>query len=413
MAINVDLKSLKISLIIIIFCSGVFGVLSPRLFKPFGSRLSYASLLSSGVLLAAALVHLLGDAADGLESAPLPKTADGDPFPWAYLFCGGSFYFLYFFERFVLHALAHHDHDEDQKSKENPASLIGADDNNTNPTDDSLLSQISGPPVPVTQSTEHKPLISNLPSPAPIRIDTPPNMRPVAAPASNHGSLNTGPNSPLIQSPSTNLELDEHGAELFELLVQKNYLTGIVLLIGLGLHSFLAGVALGSSEQENQAVALGIAIISHKYLAAFALGVPLYKSKMKLIISVGTAILFGCLTPLGIGLGWVLAKSFDGWVGDMFVSIASGTFIYVSICEVLIPEFSQQKKEEKITFRVEESRRELSRSNTSILIQQQRLKAIKDEMKLEEKRKAKRTEIFKSLAVVTGFILMSMLAFWV
>ena len=240
-------------------------------------------------------------------------------------------------------------------------------------------------------------------------------MRPLPGPSSNNHSLNSSaPNSPLIQSTqSPDIELDEHGAELFELLVQKNYLTGIVLLIGLGLHSFLAGVALGSTISKDQAVALGIAIISHKYLAAFALGVPLYKSKMKLMISIGIALLFGCLTPLGIGVGWILSKTFDGWVGDMFVSIASGTFIYVSICEVLIPEFSQQKKEEKITFRVEESRRELSRSNTSLLIQQQRLKAIKEQMKLEQKKKAKRQEIFKCLAVVTGFIVMSILAFWV
>ena len=58
----VDLKALKISLIIIIFVSGILGVLAPRAFQPFGSWLSIASLLSSGVLLAAALVHLLGDA---------------------------------------------------------------------------------------------------------------------------------------------------------------------------------------------------------------------------------------------------------------------------------------------------------------------------------------------------------------
>ncbi len=101
---KVKIETLKISLIVIIFFSGIFGVLSPRLFKPFGSRLSYASLLSSGVLLAASLVHLLGDA------------ADGDAFPCAYFVCGASFYFLYFFERFVIHALAHHDHSHHNSS---------------------------------------------------------------------------------------------------------------------------------------------------------------------------------------------------------------------------------------------------------------------------------------------------------
>eukprot|EP01084_Bolivina_argentea_P267282 453661_1 len=385
---KVDIETLKISLIIIIFFSGIFGVLSPRLFKPFGSRLSYASLLSSGVLLAASLVHLLGDAADGLESSPLPKTSDGDAFPWAYFLCGTSFYFLYFFERFVIHALAHHDHDHTSNtpSKSQPANL------NSN-----LLGakQLSANDSPIVNSTNITPVLSHLPSPNPISRLSPHSIQ------SNN-----------VQ-PAINDDMDEHGAEIFQLLVQKNYLTGIVLLIGLGLHSFLAGVALGSSTAENQAIALGIAIISHKYLAAFALGVPLYKSEINLCFNIGIALLFGCLTPLGIGLGWILSKSFDGWVGDCFISVAAGTFIYVSVCEVLIPEFSQQKKKEKITYRIEESRRELSRSNTSVLVQAQKLKALKLQMKMEEKRKANRQEILKCFSVIIGFILMSMLAFWV
>eukprot|EP00483_Globobulimina_turgida_P012238 UN12260 len=229
----VDIKTLKISLIVIIFISGIFGVLSPRLFKPFGSRLSYASLLSSGVLLAASLVHLLGDAADGLESSPLPKTSDGDAFPWAYFFCGLSFYFLYFFERFVLHALVHNTH----HSHNIPVHLHDSN---------SLL----GPPLPIN-SGSIKPVLVNLPSPKPI------NSAPQNGQKPQNNSVSDDDN-----------ELDEHGAEIFALLVEKNYLTGIVLLIGLGLHSFLAGVALGSSTTESQAVALGIAIIAHKYLAA-------------------------------------------------------------------------------------------------------------------------------------------------
>ncbi len=160
-------------------------------------------------------------------------------------------------------------------------------------------------------------------------------------------------------------------------------------------------------------MALGIAIISHKYLAAFALGVPLYKSEINLVLNVGVALLFGSLTPMGIAVGWILSKSVGGWVGDIFISIAAGTFIYVSICEVLIPEFSAQKKSEKITYRVEASRRELTRSDTSLLIQAQKLKQIKLKLQMDEKRKAKRQEILKCISVIIGFIVMSMLAFWV
>ena len=202
---NVNITTLKISLIIIIFFSGVFGVLSPRLFKPFGSRLAYASLLSSGVLLSAALVHLLGDAADGIsESSPLPKTADGDAYPWAYFFCGASFYFLYFFERFALHSLSH-------KKKNN--------------------------------NNELRTLPSNLKTPLIHNSDNPTAVSNALTPAA---ASKNGYDDP---TEDDDVREDEHGNEIFELMQSKNYLTGIVLLIGLGLHSFLAGVALGSSQE--------------------------------------------------------------------------------------------------------------------------------------------------------------------
>ena len=108
-----------------------------------------------------------------------------------------------------------------------------------------------------------------------------------------------------------------------------------------------------------------------------------------------------------------MADSFDSWVGDMFVSIAAGTFIYVSIVEVLIPEFSKEKKTEKIIYEVEQSRLELSRSSTPRSVQKQRLREIKMQLILGQKKKEKRQEIIKSLCVIIGFGVMSSLAIWV
>ena len=125
------------------------------------------------------------------------------------------------------------------------------------------------------------------------------------------------------------------------------------------------------------------------------------------------SILFGILTPLGIVVGWALEESFDGWVSDIFISIASGTFIYVSIVEILITEFSKEKKKEKIVYRLEQSRQELSKSHTSSLLRAKKLKEIKNELILKQKQMAKRQEMFKSLSVIIGFCIMSTLAIWV
>ena len=73
------------------------------------------------------------------------------------------------------------------------------------------------------------------------------------------------------------------------------------------------------------------------------LGVPLYKSQQSKIFSILMATIFGSFTPLGIGIGWGLEGAMAGWLTDLIVCIAAGTFLYVSIVEVLIPEFSHEK----------------------------------------------------------------------
>ena len=125
------------------------------------------------------------------------------------------------------------------------------------------------------------------------------------------------------------------------LLNQKNYFSSIVLMMGLGVHSILSGIALGSSIDDSEAVTLGVAILSHKYLASFAVGVPLNKSVMSLRVVMVIAFCFSLLTPIGILVGFLLQSSFSSnpWISDIFICIAAGTFLYVSICEIMIPEF--------------------------------------------------------------------------
>ena len=74
---SADITTLKIALTILIFLFGVFGILTPRLFNPFGSKISYANLIACGVIISAALVHLLSNASQNLLIAPLPKSDGG------------------------------------------------------------------------------------------------------------------------------------------------------------------------------------------------------------------------------------------------------------------------------------------------------------------------------------------------
>eukprot|EP01083_Nonionella_stella_P167841 565078_1 len=342
-----NLSTFKAIMIGAIFCSGLFGVLSPRLFRPYGSKLSYASLFSSGILLSAAIVHLLGDADKNLSNSPLPD------FPWAYFLCGLSFYLLYFFERFFLHLFAHNDHEHDTHRHAQASEEL-----------DTLLT---------SERTDHQSV-----------------------------------NKSILKDPLC----DDHGADVLRLMKQKHSLAGFVLLIGLGLHSFLAGLGFGSSGDMAQAFTLAVAILAHKYLAAFTLGCPFFKSGVAFKQHLMIAVIFSIITPSGICIGWVLSDGLDFWVSDIFVSIAAGTFIYVAVIEILVPEFSETKQKEKLIMKTE-GQIHLETLNvggqTSAGIKQD----VKRKMSLHEEKNRNRVEVTKSIAVLSGFILMSILAIWI
>ena len=332
------LDAIKIVLTIVIFLSAFTGVLTPRLFNPFGNKLSYANIMAAGVLVSGGFIHLLPDASDALKDAPLPKAAFNQPYPWSYLISSFTMLFLFIFERLLVHHLLHKKHQP--KKQENIINHGHA----------------SNKPIMKAHHTDH-----------------------------HHGMA------------------EQHAADGLELLQEKSYLSAIMLLLGLGLHSFLAGLAFGAAVNEIQVIIIGIAILSHKYLASFALGCSIYKSYIgkSLIASVGIAIFFSILTPSGIIIGWMLKFSgASAWVPDLFISIASGTFLYVAIFEIIVPEFSEEKKIERKTY-----------NTMSINSESQNIPCNPDSCCKPEPYDY--ADILRICCLMTGYAIMSILAIWV
>ena len=207
---------------------------------------------------------------------------------------------------------------------------------------------------------------------------------------------------------------DDHGHDLLKLMQRKNHLAGFVLLIGLGLHSFLAGLGFGATEAIDQAISLCIAILAHKYLAAFTLGCPFYKSGVPFKTHLMIGLCFSIITPIGIGIGWALSNGLESWVSDIFISVTAGTFIYVAIIEILVPEFSDTKKKEKLLVK---TKRKVEELNLGDGVDQKMLHGIKQNVKNnvieKEEQRFVRLELMKGLSVFSGFVIMSILALWV
>ena len=117
-----------------------------------------------------------------------------------------------------------------------------------------------------------------------------------------------------------------------------------LLALVLSVHSLFAGISLGLEDTFLGSVALFIAIIAHKGSAAFALGVGLVRTAIATGRFWRIMIIFSLMTPLGIVLGTVFTAFLSGNAEEgaeaVFDGLAAGTFLYVSVLDVIDEEFT-------------------------------------------------------------------------
>ncbi|KAI9909630.1 hypothetical protein PsorP6_014601 [Peronosclerospora sorghi] len=121
-----------------------------------------------------------------------------------------------------------------------------------------------------------------------------------------------------------------------------SFAVALVLFLALSFHSVLEGLGIGA--QTETAWSVFGAIVLHKGLAAFALGSGLVQSAMPRGHVVLHMVVFSFMSILGILLGWILAadaSTEDSAAAGICVALASGTFIYVAVMEVIPQEFAR------------------------------------------------------------------------
>jgi len=116
--------------------------------------------------------------------------------------------------------------------------------------------------------------------------------------------------------------------------------TAAILFLALGFHSVLEGLGIGAQTEADWGVYAAVAV--HKGLVAFALGEKMYTAGVQGKAFVGTMIVFSLLTVIGILIGWgveSLGDSEDATGSGICIALASGTFIFVALMEVIPLEF--------------------------------------------------------------------------
>eukprot|EP00057_Strongylocentrotus_purpuratus_P030583 XP_782100.1 PREDICTED: zinc transporter ZIP1-like [Strongylocentrotus purpuratus] len=124
-------------------------------------------------------------------------------------------------------------------------------------------------------------------------------------------------------------------------------LRSLLLLLALSLHSIFEGLAMGLQTDKDQLLAIFTAVIIHKNILAFSLGMNLVQSHLSKCSVVLSCLCFALMAPIGITLGIILIESFSDFthsvMDGVLQGIATGTFLYITFFEVLPHEMNSSK----------------------------------------------------------------------
>ncbi len=115
--------------------------------------------------------------------------------------------------------------------------------------------------------------------------------------------------------------------------------------MALSFHSVFEGLAIGLQGDLGQLISLFLAVIAHKGIMAFSLGLTLAQANLSSKQFLISVLVFSTASPFGMGVG-ILLSNLEKSIGvdlanAVLQGIAGGTFIYITFFEVLPHEFNQ------------------------------------------------------------------------
>ena len=351
---KMDVVAAKVvSIVTLFFLTLIFAVLPIRLssWSTSGGRwrracTSLASCLSGGIFLGVALLHLLPEVREMFDYVLCKKELDIE-YPLTEITVAGGFLIILVFEQLVLFF-----RDRGAESECDIANVPphGCDrernfDNcgTQSQRERVAFSSTSGGPVYGTvsaateESCDSTPLLgSSLPvsgqgaGQQPGASSTKAEVSIAASPTPATGDAAPG-------------ETDETRGKS-----ARETFGSLVLLAALSLHSLFEGLALGLQSDSDTTIQIFVAILLHKCVLAFALGIRMVKLKASAKQIGLAALVFAAMSPIGAGIGIAVEANATNEVDRQLVTaclqgIATGTFLFITFLEIISPEIQGKR----------------------------------------------------------------------
>lgn len=113
----------------------------------------------------------------------------------------------------------------------------------------------------------------------------------------------------------------------------------LILLLSLSFHSVFEGLAVGLQTTVVATVQLCVAVVAHKGLVVFGVGLRLVQAGTGTRWAVFSILSFALMSPLGVAIGLAVAAGDSeggrGLAQAVLEGVAAGTFLYVTFLEIL------------------------------------------------------------------------------
>jgi len=129
---------------------------------------------------------------------------------------------------------------------------------------------------------------------------------------------------------------------------QHSALRATLLLVALSFHSIFEGLTIGLQDSESELLTIFVAVLAHKAVMAFSMGLNLASSTLSLRAVLVSNVVFSLASPLGTAAGIGLADLPSSLPQDicngLLQGMAAGTFLYITFFEVLPHEINVPEK---------------------------------------------------------------------